>query len=332
MPKTQIDAFAHILPAGHLARVEAALDRHGESSAIRLYRSWMYEDEVLTDLDARWRLLEGFADYRQILVPAVPPLEHLGPPGTSRELARALNDELAELVRTHDRFLGFAAALPLDAVEASLEELERATNELGAVGAQIFTNIDGVPLDHPRFEPLFERLNATRHMLWLHPTRSNAWADYPSEDESRYGIWWSFGWPYETATAMARLVYSGHMERFADLNVITHHAGGMVPHFAGRLTDLQADDQAEALGRLRRPVLDYFRRFHADTAMFGSAHAVRCAVEFFGPEQVLFGTDMPLGGPKVLADTIADVEALQLPAAETEAIFAGNARRLLGVS
>ena len=328
---TQIDAFAHILPAGHLGRVEAALARNGERPAIRLYRSWMYEDPVLTDLGARWRLLEGFPDYRQILVPAVPPLEHLGPAGTSRQLARELNDELAELVRTHDRFLGFAAALPLDDVEASLEELERATGELGAVGAQIFSNVDGVPLDDPRFEPLFERLDATQHMLWLHPTRSNAWPDYPTEDESRFGIWWSFGWPYETATAMARLVYSGHMERFADLKVITHHAGGMVPHFAGRLTDQQADDQEEALARLKRPVLDYFRRFHADTAMFGSAHAVRCAVEFFGPEQVLFGTDMPLGGPKVIADTLSDIEALELPADQTEAILAGNARRLLGV-
>jgi uncharacterized protein len=329
MTTTKIDAFAHILPAGHLSRVEAALERNGESDAIRLYRSWMYEDPVLTDLDARWRLLDQFPGYRQVLVPAVPPLEHLGPNGTSVELARELNDELAELVRTHDRFLGFAAALPLNDVDASLEELDRATTQLGAVGAQIFTNVDGLPLDDPRFEPLFARLDETRKMVWIHPTRSNAWADYPTEDASRYGIWWSFGWPYETATAMARLVYSGHMEKYRDLRVITHHAGGMVPHFAGRLTEQQADDQGEALARLPRPVLDYFRMFHADTAMFGSAHAVRCAVEFFGPERVLFGTDMPLGGPEVLADTISDIEALGLPPDGQEAIFAGNARRLL---
>jgi predicted TIM-barrel fold metal-dependent hydrolase len=328
----KIDAFAHVLPTGHLRRVERALDRHGERAAIRLYRSWMYEDPVLTDLDARWRLLDDFADYVQVLVPAVPPLEHLGPPGTSRELARELNDELAELVRAHDRFLGFAAALPLDDVEASLAELDRATEHLGALGAQLFTNVQGVPLDDPRFEPLFERLDATGCVAWIHPTRSNAWPDYPTEQESRYGIWWSFGWPYETATAMARLVYSGHMERFAGLKVIAHHAGGLVPHLAGRLTDQQADDQQEALARLKRPVLDYFRRFHADTAMFGAAHAVRCAVEFFGAEHVLFGTDMPLGGPRVIADTIADIEALQLPAGETDMIFSGNARRLLGLA
>ena len=84
------------------------------------------------------------------------------------------------------------------------------------------------------------------------------------------------------------------------------------------------------MARLKAEPIDYFRRFYADTAMFGASHAVRCAVEFFGTDHMLFGTDMPLGGPTVVADTIADIEALGLPDADTEAIFAGNARRLPG--
>src|SRR5215813_4092004 len=84
-------------------------------------------------------------------------------------------------------------------------------------------------------------------------------------------------------------------------------------------------------GRRRDP-MDYFRGFYADTAMFGAAHAVRCAVEFFGADHVLFGTDMPLGGPTVVADTIADIEALGLPEADAAAIFAGNARRVLRIA
>ena len=66
--------------------------------------------------------------------------------------------------------------------------------------------------------------------------------------------------------------------------------------------------------------------------LFGAAHAVRCAVEFFGSRHVLFGTDMPLGGPAVVADTIADIEALGLPEADVADIFAGNARRLLRIA
>ena len=83
---------------------------------------------------------------------------------------------------------------------------------------------------------------------------------------------------------------------------------------------------------LKRDPMDYFRRFYADTAMFGASHAVRCAVEFFGAGHVLFGTDMPLGGPNVVADTIADITSLGLPEADEAAIFAGNAMRLLGLA
>jgi aminocarboxymuconate-semialdehyde decarboxylase len=66
--------------------------------------------------------------------------------------------------------------------------------------------------------------------------------------------------------------------------------------------------------------------------MFGASHAVRCAVEFFGAEHVLFGTDMPLGGPNVVADTISDISSLGLSEAEEAAIFGGNATRLLRLS
>ena len=131
---------------------------------------------------------------------------------------------------------------------------------------------------------------------------------------------------------MARLVYSGCFDRYPGLRVITHHAGAMVPHFSGRLASpLEDPDRAGIMARLKAEPVDYFRRFYADTAMFGASHAVRCAVEFFGTGHVLFGTDMPLGGPTVVADTIADIEALGLPDADTDAIFAGNARRLLRI-
>ena len=131
---------------------------------------------------------------------------------------------------------------------------------------------------------------------------------------------------------MARLVYSGVFDTYPGLRVITHHAGAMVPHFAGRLASpLEDPDRAAILAGLDRDPMDYFRGFYADTAMFGATHAVRCAVEFFGADHVLFGTDMPLGGPSVVEDTIADIEALDLPDADAAAIFGGNARRVLRI-
>jgi len=79
------------------------------------------------------------------------------------------------------------------------------------------------------------------------------------------------------------------------------------------------------------PPLDYFRRFYADTALFGAPHAVRCVLEFFGPEHVLFGTDIPLGPPDAVDATMADLESAGLPDVDLAAVYAGNAQRLLGV-
>jgi predicted TIM-barrel fold metal-dependent hydrolase len=329
----KIDAFAHILPPSYARRLESIVSGPGVSDRILGFRPWIHEDPALVDLDARWRAVDPFGDYVQVLTLAVPPVDQLGGPGVARDLARAANDELAELVgRYPDRFAGFAAALPMNDVDAAVAELGRAMGELGALGAQLHTNVGGAPLDDPRFEPVFATVTRLGGALWIHPTRSEVWPDYPAESRSAYGIWWSLGWPYETSVCMARLVYSGCFDRHPGLRVITHHAGAMVPHFSGRLASpLEDPGRAAIMAGLSAEPLDYFRRFFADTALFGNAHAVRCAVEFFGAGHVLFGTDMPLGGPTVVGDTIADIEALGLPEADTAAIFAGNARTVLRI-
>ncbi len=271
----KIDAFAHILPNRYLQRLSEHLASTVSAAQLRYYREGVFDfDPVLTDLDARWRRIDAYGDYAQVLVLAVPPLEEVGPPGVAAELARLANDEMAELVaRFPERFVGFAAALPLSDVEATLEEIDRAVGDLGALGVQLFTNVRGAPL--------------------------------------------------------ARLVYSGQMERHPGLRVLAHHGGGMVPHFSARLA--MGPGYRQTKDSLPLPPLDYFRRFYADTALFGAPHAVRCVLDFFGPEHVLFGTDIPLGPPDCVEATIADLESAGLPDGDLAAVCAGNAQRLLRV-
>ncbi|TMC09283.1 MAG: hypothetical protein E6J41_11055 [Chloroflexi bacterium] len=120
------------------------------------------------------------------------------------------------------------------------------------------------------------------------------------------------------------------MERHPRLRVLADHGGGMVPHFSARLS--MGPGYRQTRDTLPRPALDYFRRFYADTALFGAPHAVRCVLDFFGPDHVLFGTDTPLGPPEAIDATIADLDAAGLPEADRAAVYAGNARRLLGVT
>jgi uncharacterized protein len=330
----KIDVFAHIQPPIYSERVTAALERKHGDPLLKEWELMVAEDPALVDLDARWHSMDRFEDYRQVLIPGAPPIEALGDPHEVAELARDLNDELDDLVsRFPYRFLGFAAALPMTSVDDAIAELRRATGELGALGAQIYTNVLGKPLDLPEFDGIFteaERLGTT---LWLHPYRGVDWSDYPfgGEAESRYNIYWTFGWPYETATAMARLVYSGVMERHPGLKVITHHGGGLVPHMRGRLREHPwGEDAATILGLPQSPVT-YFRRFYADTAMMGASHALRCAIEFFGIDHVLFGSDFGFGND-YLARTVIDITELRLDERETAMIYEENARRLLGLT
>ncbi|HUZ87894.1 MAG TPA: amidohydrolase family protein [Candidatus Baltobacterales bacterium] len=328
----RIDAFAHILPARYLARLDKHLERSMDPGRLRYYREGVFDyDPVLIDLDARWRAIEPFGDYVQVLVLAVPPLEDVGPPAVAAEFARMANDEMAELVQRHpDHFAGFAAALPLNDTDESLREIDRASSQLGALGAQMFSNMQGIPLDDRRFEPIFARLEDLGRTVWLHPTRNATWPDYPTERASDYGLWWSIGWPYETAAALSRLVYSGLMGRHPNLRLIAHHGGGMVPHFSARLG--MGPGYRQVKDTLPLPPVDYFRRFYADTALFGAPHAVRCVLDFFGPQHVLFGTDMPLGPPHAVEATLDDIEACKLSDEDRSAVYSGNAARLLGLA
>src|SRR2546428_3931109 len=231
----------------------------------------------LYDLDERFRVMDRFEGYVQVLTLSSPPVEALGEPALTRDLARLANDEMADLVRRYpDRFLGFAASLPMNDPDAAVREAERATSDLGALGVQIYTNVNGLPLDDPRFEPLFARMAELDRAIWVHPARTATMPAYPSENRSKYELWWAFGWPYETAIFMSRLIFSGHLDRYPNLRILTHHAGGMVPHFAGRigpgLGQLGAPPPEEELGGLarrprQRPVRQYQKVF-GDTAVF----------------------------------------------------------------
>lgn len=332
----KIDVFNHIFPARYFDRMnEVAPELEDLGKRVR-------NIPVLVDVDARLRMLEQFGDdYRQVLTLAAPPIERVGGPEVSPELAAVANDGMAALVAAHDRFLGFVASLPMNHPDASVAEAKRAIDQLGATGVQLFTNVNGRALDHPDFLPVFELMAAYDLPIWVHPARGAEMPDYLAEDRSKYEIWWTFGWPYETSAMMARLVFSGYFDRLPNLKIITHHLGGMTPYFEGRvgpgMDQLGSRTTGEDLGavrdRLERRPLDYFRQFYGDTAVFGSAAATRCGLEFFGPDHVLFASDCPFDpeqGPGYIRETIRVIDRDLDVSDEVRAqIYEGNARRLL---
>ncbi len=215
-----------------------------------------------------------------------------------------------------------------------MAELERAIDELGAWGVQIFTNVNGRPLDAAAFQPIFDRMAEYDLPIWLHPARTAGRRPItPAEKFSRFELWWLFGWPYETCLAMSRLVLAGLFDRHPGIKIITHHMGGGVPFFDKRIEDGMAvlgrrtreEDCTGLLGSLRRPLIDYFRMFHADTALFGNANGLACGVEFFGGGNVVFASDAPFG--PIAATRRRGATALDIGSGGRAAIYRGNLER-----
>ena len=122
---------------------------------------------------------------------------------------------------------------------------------------------------------------------------------------------------------------AGYLERWPDLKIIVHHSGGTVPMLAGRLKTLQPGPENDEINaRLKLGLLDYLKRFYADTANFGNPIALRAALDFFGTEHVLFGTDFGFS-PKFAPETIQDVESVILDDTTKQTIYEDNARRVL---
>jgi uncharacterized protein len=327
------DIFNHFMPKEYFERLRDLIPGHVVLGAFPRIKA-------LVDVEARLRLLDEFGEMRHVLSLANPPLELIAPPNVTPQLARIANDAFATLCAKYpDYFPAFIAALPMNDIDATLAEIDRTIKGLGARGVQVFTNVAGKPLSRPEFRPIFQRMTEYDLPIWVHPMRTPDFADYASEKVSEDEIWFSFGWPYETTACMARLVYSGLFDELPQLKIITHHMGGMIPYFAGKISlgfrqIFYGTPNRNPLAEercLKRPPLDYFKMLYADTAL-GVRSATRCGYEFFGAKSCLFATDAPFdadGGRGLIRDTIDAVEALDISPAEREQIFDGNARTLL---
>jgi len=295
-------------------------------------------------MDERFRIMDKFGQILQVLtVGPVPPLEVFADAQKSVDLARLANDEMAELVlKYRDRFLAAIALLPMNNIDEALKETDRAINELGFKGIYLHSNINGKPLDSPEFRPLFQKMAEYDLPIYVHPWRPNDFADYPTETESKYAIVSTFGWPYETTVMMTRLVFSGILEKYPNLKVITHHCGGMVPYYEQRIVQHYSQmstkyhDYGEYMRGLTKPPIEYYRMFYNDTAIHGNTPALMLAYHFCGADHIVFGADMPLGdhyfGFRSYRQTINAIEAMEITEEEKNKIFVDNILRLLRIT
>lgn len=309
-----IDVFSHFFPKGYIDYIQK-LD-----PPIRFHNS-----SEFTDPRVRIDEMDRHEITMQVLTLSTPAFQFFGPGQgeQARQLAMIANDGIAEIVdRYPGRFIG-VATLPMISPDAALEELDRAINHLGFKGIQIFSNINGKPIDGPEFFPIYDRMVKYDLPILLHP----AGGDY-NECTRDYMLWLTFGWPLDTSLAMARLVYTGVLEKYPQLKIITHHLGAFVPYLSERINDVSATVEKSLPWKLSQPALSYFRQFYGDTAVHGNKYALDAGYEFFGSDRILFGTDYPF---VPMGKTVQSVLEWKIPERDKGKILSENGRRLFKI-
>jgi len=322
----KIDIFPHILPKKYNEELLKKSRPCYNLEANRLA-------PALVDLDLRFKTMDKFEGLKQVLTLGAPPIEFAVPQKDAVELARMANDGMAELVNKYpDRFVAAVASLPMSDVDASLREADRAVKELKFKGIQIFSSINGKPLDSPEFLPIYEKMSQYDLPIFLHPARDGSVPDYPGEKSAKYTLFVSFAWPFETTMAMGRLVFSGVMEKYPNLKFIAHHCGAMVPFFSTRIRTVAQAGEGEIM-KLTKPPVEYFKRFYGDTVLGPNTSAMMCGYAFFGADHIVLGTDYPYTGEIIgLEAVIKAVERMNIPGEEKAKIFSINAKQLLKLS
>lgn len=299
----KIDVFAHVLPPEFYARmlqVEPTIPQ----------RYAFFNNPVLQSVDERRKHWDGIT--RQVISHAnALPEDYVGPDQAAK-LCWGANEELVQLVRDNrDLFEAAVLMVPMNNMDEAVRIVrEQAVPDPNVVGVQVFTRALGKSIASDEFRPLFDALAAADVPAWLHPVF----------DERKPDNNIVFSWEYELTQAMMQMVQAGLFQAHPNLKVICHHAGAMVPFFAGRVERILPPTQAAD-----------FKRFYVDTAILGNTPALELAVAYYGVDHVLFGTDAPFGilPAGATAEIGESIEAMDLSEADKSAIFAGNYRRLV---
>lgn len=278
---TKIDAYAHILPAKYYQKMLSV-----EPNIPNMFP--FIKIKTLVDLDER---LTKWPDQntKQVISLANISPEDFTDSKTSAELCQSANEELSNLVDQHPgKFAGAVAILPMNNIEAACKVISSIKDDENLVGAQIFTCHLGKSIANKEFRPVLAQAAKLHVPLWIHPI-----FDARKPDNNLV-----FSWEYELSQAMLQLVQSDLFQDYPNLKIIIHHAGAMVPFFSGRIDHILDEKHAQD-----------FKKFYVDTAILGNTPALKLAIDYYGIDHVLFGTDapfavMPSGADQIITQAI----------------------------
>jgi aminocarboxymuconate-semialdehyde decarboxylase len=273
------------------------------------------------DLDAQLQYMDGLGHEIDVVCSTGPfSICFSDLPGEEgRDAAFFWNEEMSAAQRKYPGRVWASAAVPLVDTKIAIEVLDDAVGRLHLMGVNLPASIGNDPrIDAERLEPFYDRVEELGLPMFLHPTD----AVFAKLLEGYGGaLHLSLGRVVEVSAAASRLVFSGIMERHPKLKVVLSHTGGALPYQSGRM------DKNGKTAKLPLPPSVYFKRMYTDTV---SPHTMgmKFAIDYYGIDHVMYGTDYPCWEPKLALEFLSGVE---LNEAEKRKLFHDNAREVLGL-
>lgn len=327
-----IDIHAHFIPADSLKVASEIGQRHGlqlgrnergRAIVSRNGKPYLTEPKAeFSDLDLRLSIMDSQGVDMQALSPASTYFFYWMEAEESLAYAQWLNDRLAEAAAKHPQRLVALGSVPMQDSAKAVVELERVMGKLGLRGVEIASNINGRYFDDPGFEPFWEAAQALDALIFVHPN-----SVVGAERMKEFNLANLIGNPTDTSLAIAKMIFSGVLERYPRLKILLAHAGGFLPYTWGRL-DRGYRIQDSATSKIPKAPSEYLKQLNFDTISH-SAMALEYLVANFGADHVVLGSDYPydMGDPEPLAS----LRAAHLDDASFAQIANANACKLLGI-
>ncbi len=276
-----------------------------------------------------WNPEMRIAEYEQFntqvqVVCTIPVLfSYWAKPEDGAEVARFLNDDLAQSIAPYKKNYIGLGTLPMQDTDLAIKELERC-KELGFPGIQIGSNINDKNLDEQEFYPIFEACQDLGMAVFVHP-----WNMMGMDQMKKYWLPWLVGMPAETSRAICSMVFAGIFEKLPELRVCFAHSGGSFIPTIGRIEhgfncrpDLVAIDSdinpRESLGK-----------FWVD-CITHDADALKYIIDKVGSEKVCLGSDYPF--PLGDLEIGKFIEEMNLSEKDINNIFCQSSLDWLGIS
>ncbi len=288
--------------------------REDSAEPLNIWGEWF-------DLDKQLEHMDGLGHEVDVVCSIGPFSVHFSdvPADQGRDDAMLWNEEMAGAQRRYPGRVWASAAVPLTDTDIAIEVFDHAINELGLMGVNLPGSVGSDPrIDADRLEPFYARVAEAGVPMFLHPTDA-VFQDMLQGYDGALHL--SLGRVIEVSVAAMRLVLSGILDRHPDLTVVMSHTGGALPYQSGRM------DKNGKAAKLPEPPSTYIKRLYSDTVSPHMA-GIRYAIEYFGVDRVMYGSDYPCWMP---AEALRYLEEVGLPPADREKILNTNARRILGL-